>query len=198
MKSKVHTFKKIVNKQQTSNLPKRRDYKNRYKYSIGNKYCISKIYIVASELGRLCSARLEASSGLMAEGVPTNNQRGRRSGPCRISGGLDKARHIVPTALLVRVQCLRKCTCVYKAVEGQSTRPIVITLINGSYCRRKRRLTIFERDEMKFGVSMAFYLTIYPIRQGLLLLWMFLFWGRCDFPISFSDKDMSRNVWNRL
>ena len=30
------------------------------------------------------SARLEASSGLMAEGVPTNNQRGRRSGPCRL------------------------------------------------------------------------------------------------------------------
>ena len=44
----------------------------------------------------------------MAEGVPTNNQRGRRSGPCRLWGGLDKARHIVPTALLVRVQCFRK------------------------------------------------------------------------------------------
>ena len=40
----------------------------------------------------------------MAEGVPTNNQRGQRSGPCRLWGGLDKARHIVPTALLVRVQ----------------------------------------------------------------------------------------------
>ena len=40
----------------------------------------------------------------MAEGVPTNNQRGRRSGSCRLWGGLDKARHIVPTALLVRVQ----------------------------------------------------------------------------------------------
>ena len=25
-----------------------------------------------------------------------------------------------------------------------------------------------------------------------------LFWGRCDFPISFSGRDMSRNVWNRL
>ena len=38
----------------------------------------------------------------MAEGVPTNNQRGLRSGPCRLWRGLDKARHIVPTALLVR------------------------------------------------------------------------------------------------
>ena len=44
----------------------------------------------------------------MAEGVPTNNQRGRRSGPCRLLGSLDKARHIVQTALLVRVQCFKK------------------------------------------------------------------------------------------
>ena len=44
----------------------------------------------------------------MAEGVPTNNQRGQRSGPCRLWGGFEKARHIVPTALLVRVQCFRK------------------------------------------------------------------------------------------
>ena len=29
-------------------------------------------------------AELEASSGLMAEGVLTNNQRGQRSGPCRL------------------------------------------------------------------------------------------------------------------
>ena len=87
----------------------------------------------------------------MAEGVPTNNQRGRRSGPCRLWGGLDKARHIVPTALLVRVQCFRKS--LHKAVQGPSTRPIVVSMINGSYCRRRRRLTIFEPDEMKFGVS---------------------------------------------
>ena len=32
-----------------------------------------------------CAARsLYASSGPKAEGVPTNNQRGRGSGPCRI------------------------------------------------------------------------------------------------------------------
>ena len=109
--------------------------------------------MLTSEKGRLCSARLKASSGLMAEGVPTNNQRGRRSGPCRLWGGLDKARHIVPTALLVRVQCFRKS--LHKAVQGPSTRPIVVTMINGSYCRRRRRLTIFEPDEMKFGVSLT-------------------------------------------
>ena len=63
------------------------------------------------------------------------------------------ARYIVPTALLVRVQCFRKG--LYKAVEGQSTRPIVLSMINGSNCRRRRRLTIFEPDEMKFGVSLT-------------------------------------------
>ena len=38
----------------------------------------------------------------MAEGVPTNNKRGRGSGPRLLRGGLDMARHIVPTALLVK------------------------------------------------------------------------------------------------
>ena len=47
------------------------------------------------------------------------------------SGGLDKARHIVPTALLVRVQRLRND--LYKAVKGPSTRPIVLSMIIGSY-----------------------------------------------------------------
>ena len=89
----------------------------------------------------------------MAEGVPTDNQKGRRAGPCRLCGGLDKARHIVPTALLVRVQCFRKGP--YKVVEGPSTRSIVPSIINGSYCRRRKRLTILEPDEMKFHVSLT-------------------------------------------
>ena len=33
---------------------------------------------------------------------------------------------------------------------------------------------------------------------GLAPLMNVLFWGRCHFPISFSGRDMSRNVWNRL
>ena len=33
---------------------------------------------------------------------------------------------------------------------------------------------------------------------GLAPLMNVLFWERCDFPISFSGRDMSRNVWNRL
>ena len=41
------------------------------------------------------------------------------------------------------------------AVEGPSTRPIFLSMITGSYCRRRRRLTIFEPDEMKLGVSLT-------------------------------------------
>ena len=33
---------------------------------------------------------------------------------------------------------------------------------------------------------------------GLAPLKNVLFWGRCDFPISFSDRSMKRNVWDRL
>ena len=72
-----------------------------------------------------------ASAGLQAEGVPTNNQRGRGSGPCCLRGDLDKARHIVPTALFVRVQRLRND--LHKAVKGPSTRLIVLSMITGSY-----------------------------------------------------------------
>ena len=79
----------------------------------------------------------------MAWRVPTNNQRGRRSGPCRLWEGLDKARHIVPTALLVRVQCFRKG--LHKAVDGPITRPIFLSVITGSYCRRRRRFTISNK-----------------------------------------------------
>ena len=45
-----------------------------------------------------------------------STQRARRSGLCRLYGGLDKARHIVQTALLVRVQ--RSVKGLYKTVEG--------------------------------------------------------------------------------
>ena len=44
----------------------------------------------------------------------------------------DRARHKVPT------------------IKGPSTRPIVISMIAGSYLQRRRRLTIFEPDEMKW------------------------------------------------
>ena len=64
-------------------------------------------YLVASIKVGCATRSLYASSGPNAEGVPTYNQRGRGSGPCRFCGGLDKARHIVPTAFFVRVQRFR-------------------------------------------------------------------------------------------
>ena len=33
---------------------------------------------------------------------------------------------------------------------------------------------------------------------GITPLMNVLFWERCDFPISFSGRDMSKNAWNRL
>ena len=84
-------------------------------------------YLVTSIKVGYATRSLYASSGPKAEGVPTNNQRGRGSWPCRLWGGLDKARHIVPTALLVRVQRFRND--LYKAVKGPSTRPIVLLMI---------------------------------------------------------------------
>ena len=86
----------------------------------------------------------------MAKGVPILNQRAkiRHLSPLR---RLDKARHIVSTALLVRVQCFRKGMC--KAVQGPSTRPIVLSMINRSHSRRRRHFTIFEPDYMAFVVS---------------------------------------------
>ena len=100
------------------------------------KYLVTSIKVGCATRSRY------ASSGPKAEGVPTNNKRGRGSGPCRLRGGLDKTRHIVPTALLVRVQRFRND--LYKAVKGPSTRPIVLSIIAGSYWRRQRRFTIFD------------------------------------------------------
>ena len=74
---------------------------------------------------------LYLSSGPKAEGFTTNNQRGRGSELCRLCGGLDKASHIVPTALFARVQRLRNDP--YKAVKGPSARPIVLSMIAGSF-----------------------------------------------------------------
>ena len=90
-----------------------------------------------------------ASSGPKAKGVSTNNQRGRGSGPCHLWGRFRQGCHIlVTTALLVRVQRLRNH--LYKAVQWPNTRPIVLSMITGSYCRRRRRFTMFEPNEMKF------------------------------------------------
>ena len=104
-------------------------------------------YLVTSIKVGYATRSLYASSGPKAEGVPTNNQRGRGSGPCRLWGGLDKARHIVPTALLVRVQRFRND--LYKAVKGPSTRPIVLSMIAGSYWRRHYFRA--RRDEIRFA-----------------------------------------------
>ena len=107
----------------------------------GDKNSISNIYKDIRQ-SRLCSARLEASTGPTTKGVPNNNQRGRGSGPCLLWGGLDKSRHIVPIAWLVRVQCFRKDLYMYKVVEGQSTRSVHV-----QGCRRAKYKTYGPLDD---------------------------------------------------
>ena len=39
--------------------------------------------------------------------------------------------------------------------EGPSTKPMVFSMISGSYFRRRRRLTILEPDETKFALHLT-------------------------------------------
>ena len=64
--------------------------------SIKGHYSLSKIYKDIFQ-NRLCSAGLEANSCPWTDRVPTDNLRGRGSGPCLNWGRWDKSRHIVPT-----------------------------------------------------------------------------------------------------
>ena len=83
-----------------------------------------------------CATRsLYASAGPKAEGVSTNNRRGRESGPCRLLGGLDKARHIVPTSLLVRVKRFRND--LYMAVSTFLRKQKLSFVMRIESCRRK-------------------------------------------------------------
>ena len=91
--------------------------------------------------------RLYTSSGAKAEGVPTNNQRGGGSGPCRLCEGSDKARHIVPIALLVRVQRFRKiCNrAEYKTYSPLDDRWVIMTTSKAFHYFRARQ------DEIRFA-----------------------------------------------
>ena len=71
-------------------------YTNMYMYS--NIKVYQKYQVTSIKVG--CATHsLYASSVPKTDGVPNNKQRLRGSGPCRLWGGLNKARQIVPTAL---------------------------------------------------------------------------------------------------
>ena len=53
-------------------------------------------YLVTSVRVGYITRCLYGSSGPKAEGIPTNNQRGRGSGPYPLRRGLDKVLHIRP------------------------------------------------------------------------------------------------------
>ena len=109
--------------------------------------CLPVICIIPKESSdirksRLCS--VQSVRQLRSKGCKSPNiQKGQSSGPCRLCGGLEKVCLVVPTALLVRVQCSRNFKSLHMVVEGMSTRHIVTLMIPGSYCRRRGRFTIF-------------------------------------------------------
>ena len=134
-------------------------YRNIKKYQ---KYLVTSIKVV-------CATRsLYASSGPKAEGVPIKNQRWRGSGPCCLWGGLERARHKVPTALLVRLQRFRND--LYKAVKGPRTSSIVLSMIAGSYWVRQmnsRRGSTsenftFDADTFHHSVQLCIQFKYYP------------------------------------
>ena len=90
-----------------------------------------------------------------------------RSKVCRISdlqsertrtrAFLSKYRHVFPTVLLVRVQCLMKS--LHIAVEVPSSRSIVFSMTNGSYGPRGKCFTILFPRRILFVWSMEILLT---------------------------------------
>ena len=117
-----------------------------------------KKYVIQVLWHPLCSVHLEATSGPRSEEASTNNQRGRGSGSCLLCGGFDKACHIVPIVILVRVRRFRKCR--HKDLEGPKTRPIVLSMTIGSYCRCWRRSNIFKPKEIKFAALLTRFLSL--------------------------------------
>ena len=110
-------------------------------------------YLVTSIKEGCATRSLYASSGPKAEGVPTNNQRRRGSGPCRLWGGLDKPRHIVPTALFVRVQRFKNgCKrAEHKTYSPLDDRLVILTTSKAFHYFRARRYEIrFAFDPPKF------------------------------------------------
>ena len=104
----------------------------------GYQNIISK-HIATSSRVRYATCSPYANLEQRDEGVPPNNKKER--------GGLHTSRHIVPTALLVRL--LRSRKDLYKAMQVPSTRSIVLSMITRSYILRRRRVTIFETEETK-------------------------------------------------
>ena len=115
-------------------------------YKNNTSILVTKIYSDICWEG--CATRI--LYGPIVIGVSTNNRSGRGSRPCRLWTCLDNALYIVLTALIVRVQCFRDS--LFKVLEEPSTAPILHSVVTGSLCRCRIRLTVFEPEEMKFDI----------------------------------------------
>ena len=96
----------------------------------------------------------------MAERVSINNQ-GYKEQSLVASEEVYTVRLIITTALLVSLQQFREG--MYEAVSGPSTPYMVISIIKGSYCRRRRRLTIFEPDDFAVPLTDILDAKYHPI-----------------------------------
>ena len=142
---------KFVNNPRTKSQPKRRGHKNHYTNIL--PYMIKVLcqkYMTSAKVGYAPPSVSESGSkGWWNPYLQSEGTRIRTLSPLRKFG---QSCHIVPTVLLVRVQCPRKD--LYKAVEGPSTRPIVISMITESYFLLRKGLTISEPDETKSATSL--------------------------------------------
>ena len=134
------------------------------------KKTVHQKYIKRSTRLGLCSSCMKANSCPRSRGVPTKNQRRRGSGPCLLWWDLDKSRHIVPTALLVRVQCFRKDLYTSFRAKHKSYRPlddqwVILSTSNAFYYFQTRR------DEIRFAFDppcFVNYITVYDWVRDIL------------------------------
>ena len=93
--------------------------------------------------------RFKVPTSLPLAPAVQSNRHTRGSGPCLLWRGLEKSRHIVPTTLLVRVQCFRKD--LNKVVEGPSTSPIFLSMVLST----SKAFDYFRarRDEIRFALD---------------------------------------------
>ena len=99
----------------------------------------------------LCSVNLPERTGLRAEGIQTNNQRGGGSGSIS-SWGVWTV--ISSDSLVSRREPLYERS-VQGCIRTLSTRHIVLLLITGSYWRLRILFAMFEPEEMKFAAPLT-------------------------------------------
>ena len=122
---------------------------------------------------------LYANSGTRAKWVPTNNQRGRGTGPCLIWKGIDKSRHIVPATLLVRVQRSRKDMLLMGWTHYLNNHCVILSTSKAFHYFRARR------NEFRFAFDPPYFVDYVTVEdrlgdsfRNIFLKWYFTKFGQ--------------------